>query len=207
MNLKTYHGVKVYNGIVEQLRNIHDTTTESLNDLRRYAREFPNEVDYNLASHGTLLVYCNQIYDFYKECEYPLDLLNEMDNDQLWSMYKNDVGFVASRCLESFSSIPTRMFGLEIWLPFSATTLPIMEWLRSHKQEAETADHTIFRSSRLYKETAIVSVASVGESLDEFLNLNDNEKADIFEYEGMKRINIYGSFYFQIDETIYLCTF
>lgn len=207
MNLKTYHGVKVYNGIVEQLCNIHDTLTESLNDLRRYAREFPNEVDYNLASYGALLVYYNQVYDFYKECEYPLDLLNEMDNDQLWSMYKKDVGFTVREYLHTYSRKPIQMFGLEIWLPFSATTLPIMEWLRSHKQEAESADHTIFRSSRLYKETAIVSVASVGESLDEFLNLNDKEKADIFEYEGMKRINIYGSFYFQIDETIYLCTF
>lgn len=207
MNLKTYHGVKVYNGIVEQLCNIHDTLTESLNDLRRYAREFPNEVDYNLASYGALLVYYNQVYDFYKECEYPLDLLNEMDNDQLWSMYKKDVGFTVREYLHTYSRKPIQMFGLEIWLPFSATTLPIMEWLRSHKQEAESADHTIFRSSRIYKETAIVSVASVGESLDEFLNLNDKEKADIFEYEGMKRINIYGSFYFQIDETIYLCTF
>lgn len=207
MNLKTYHGVKVYNGIVEQLCNIHDTLTESLNELRRYAREFPNEADYNLASYGALLVYYNQVYDFYKECEYPLDLLNEMDNDQLWSMYKKDVGFTVREYLHTYSRKPIQMFGLEIWLPFSATTLPIMEWLRSHKQEAESADHTIFRSSRLYKETAIVSVASVGESLDEFLNLNEKEKADIFEYDGMKRINIYGSFYFQIDETIYLCTF
>lgn len=107
MNTKTYHGIKVYNGILEQLKYIHNTEQESLNEIRHYANEFSYEVDFNLAQYGNLLVYCYQIFDFYKNCEYPVDELlfddGDLDTDKLWSMYKKDVGFVAKEMLSGIT--------------------------------------------------------------------------------------------------------
>lgn len=38
-----------------------------VNEIKRYFDEFPSEVDYNLAQYGNLLVYYDQIREFYKK--------------------------------------------------------------------------------------------------------------------------------------------
>ena len=94
MDILSNHGIKVYTGIMEQLTSILDTEKESVNEVFRYIESFPKEVDYNLVQYGTLLVYYNDIRDFYKECAYPnIELMND---EKLWDMYRVDVGIVAA---------------------------------------------------------------------------------------------------------------
>ena len=131
MDTKTYHGIKVYNGILNQLKNIHDTERESLGEVRHYANGFPKEIDFNLAQYGNVLVYYHQIAQFYKDCEYPchklIDSDGDLDTDKLWSMYKKDVGIVAQNVLNGHTEpIPMRMYKAEIVLSEPVTTLPIM---------------------------------------------------------------------------------
>lgn len=92
MDIKTYHGIKVYNGILEQLKSIHDTEEESLHEVLHYYRSFPREVDFNIVQYGSLLVYYVQVREFYEQCEYPN--VDKMSNDELWELYKKDVGYV-----------------------------------------------------------------------------------------------------------------
>ena len=88
----TYHGIKVYNGILEQLKSIHDTEQESLREVSRYYKSFPREVDYNLVQYGSLLVYYDQVREFYKECRLPN--VDKMSDNELWERYRRDVGYV-----------------------------------------------------------------------------------------------------------------
>lgn len=85
-------GLNVFEGIVEQLYNIHDTKEESYNEVLHYKHEFRREPDYNIAQYGNLLVYYTQIREFYKSCGYPVE---RYEDEQLWEQYKKDVGVSA----------------------------------------------------------------------------------------------------------------
>ena len=67
-----------------------------INEVKRYYDTFKNEVDYNIAQYGNMLIYYNDIYDFYRECGYKST--DKMTTDKIWDLYKNQVGYVA-RCL------------------------------------------------------------------------------------------------------------
>lgn len=67
-----------------------------IEEVKRYYNQFKYESDYNIAQYGNLLVYYNQIYDFYKNCGYKST--DKMSSDKVWDLYKRQVGYVA-RCL------------------------------------------------------------------------------------------------------------
>ena len=67
-----------------------------INEVKRYYNTFKNEVDYNIAQYGNLLIWYNEIYDFYRSCGYKST--DKMTTDKIWELYKKQVGYVA-RCL------------------------------------------------------------------------------------------------------------
>lgn len=82
--------------IEEQLLFKHNTKEESLNEIKRYMKEFPQEADYNIVQYGNLLVYYHQIREFYNDCGCDM---TDKSNDEVWELYKSHVGQVAKRLL------------------------------------------------------------------------------------------------------------
>ena len=80
------------------LMEIEDSLLEELgiDEVKRYYNTFGNEVDYNIVQYGNLLIWYNEIYDFYRECGYKTT--DKMTTDKIWNLYKNQVGYVV-RCL------------------------------------------------------------------------------------------------------------
>lgn len=67
-----------------------------IDEVKRYYNEFKNEVDYNIVQYGNLLIYYDDIYNFYRSCGYKST--DKMTTDKIWDLYKKQVGYVA-RCL------------------------------------------------------------------------------------------------------------
>ena len=67
-----------------------------IDEVKRYYNEFKHEDDYNIVQYGNLLVWYNEIYDFYRECGYKST--DKMTTDKIWDLYKRQVGYVV-RCL------------------------------------------------------------------------------------------------------------
>lgn len=64
-----------------------------IEEVKHYMEEFPNEIDYNIAQYGNLLVYYSQVRDFYKRHDYKC--IDKMSDTKLWETYKRQVGYVA----------------------------------------------------------------------------------------------------------------
>ena len=79
------------------LMEIEDSLLElGIDEVKRYYNEFKNEVDFNIVQYGNLLIWYNEIYDFYRGCGYKTT--DKMATDKIWELYKKQVGYVA-RCL------------------------------------------------------------------------------------------------------------
>lgn len=83
------------NGIESQILNVL-----SLNEIARYAAEFPKEPDYNIAQYGSILVYYNDIREFYKGCGYKM--ATTVSDSRLWEIYKRQTGYVVRHILKNF---------------------------------------------------------------------------------------------------------
>ena len=68
-----------------------------INEIKRYYNEFKNEVDYNIVQYGNMLIYYNDIYNFYRSCGYKST--DKMSTNKIWSLYKNQVGYVAKKLI------------------------------------------------------------------------------------------------------------
>ena len=68
-----------------------------LNEVKRYYNTFKNEVDFNIVQYGNMLIYYNEIYDFYRSCGYKTT--DKMTTDKIWELYKNQVGYVAKKLI------------------------------------------------------------------------------------------------------------
>lgn len=82
-------------GIQKQLLSIHDTPEESMSEILNYMEKFPDEIDFNLAAYGNMLIYYDDVRDFMRECGYAESTINRMSNDQIWEAYRRNVGYVA----------------------------------------------------------------------------------------------------------------
>ena len=71
-----------------------------LEEIERYYNEFRNEVDFNIVQYGNMLVYYDQIYDFYRKCGYKST--DKMSTDKIWDLYKNQVGYVTRKLILEF---------------------------------------------------------------------------------------------------------
>ena len=88
----------VLTDIEQQLNELMDTKEDSLNEIKRYMKEFPREPDYNLVQYGNLLIYYTDIRAMYKEAGYKVENYNDT---QLWDSYKRQVGMVAREIAKS----------------------------------------------------------------------------------------------------------
>lgn len=61
------------------------------NEIRHYKQEFSNEIDFNIAQYGNLLIYHDEVQDLYKKVGYK----TKFDNHKLWEIYKRQVGYIA----------------------------------------------------------------------------------------------------------------
>lgn len=79
------------------LTSIYDSLQElGLEEVKRYYSEFSNEIDYNIAQYGNLLVYHYQVRELYKEYK----TLANVSDTELWNIYKRQVGYVARLMLK-----------------------------------------------------------------------------------------------------------
>ena len=78
---------KVLMGIYEDLKEF------GIEEVKRYMGEFKNEVDYNIAQYGNLLIYYYDVKEFYKNAGYKS--IEKMSDSKVWEIYKRQVGYVA----------------------------------------------------------------------------------------------------------------
>lgn len=68
-----------------------------LEEMKRYYKEFKNQLDYNIAQYGNLLIYYTEVRDFYKDLNFT-DYLNYSD-EKIWEQYKKDIGIVVRKMI------------------------------------------------------------------------------------------------------------
>lgn len=64
-----------------------------LDEVKHYKKSFPNELDYNIAQYGSVLVYYSDVKQMYKDSGYKS--LEKMSDEKVWNIYKRQVGYVA----------------------------------------------------------------------------------------------------------------
>lgn len=87
------------NAIREELLTISDTLDDSLMNIKRYMREYPNEIDYNIVQHGNLTCYTSQVYEMYKTAGYKCE---GWSTDKIWEAYRRQTGWVARQLMREF---------------------------------------------------------------------------------------------------------
>lgn len=81
----------VLNSIYEDLQEL------GINEIKRYYNEFKNEPDFNIAQYGNMLIYYDEIREFYKKAGYKS--FDNMSDSKMWEIYKRQVGYVARKIL------------------------------------------------------------------------------------------------------------
>ena len=78
----------------EVLSRIENQLLElGLDEVKHYKKSFPNEIDYNIAQYGSVLVYYSDIKQMYRDCGYKS--LEKMSDEKVWEIYKRQVGYIA----------------------------------------------------------------------------------------------------------------
>lgn len=71
---------------------------ESLSEIKRYIENFPHEPDFNIVQYGNLLVYYDQLREFYHDCG--CESMKDKNDDEVWETYKKNVGYVANQLIK-----------------------------------------------------------------------------------------------------------
>ena len=74
-----------------------DLLEMGINEIKRYYNTFKNEVDFNIVQYGNMLVYYNDIYNFYRSCGYKST--DKMSTSKIWGLYKKQVGYVVKKLI------------------------------------------------------------------------------------------------------------
>ena len=77
----------ILNGIYEDLKEL------GASEVERYMKEFKHETDYNIAQYGNMLIYFDEIKEFYKNAGYKS--IEKMSDSKVWEIYKRQVGYMA----------------------------------------------------------------------------------------------------------------
>ena len=76
------------------LQAIFDDLQElGTDEINRYKKEFPNEKDFNIVQHGNMLLYFNDVRNFYKQSGYKM--LDKWSDGKIWELYLSQVGYIA----------------------------------------------------------------------------------------------------------------
>lgn len=91
------------NGVLSEIRDdlLHymgDDPERAKSEILRYKREFPRKSDYNIVEYGNLLIYYDDIRDFYRKHGYKS--MDNLSDDALWDIYKRQVGWVVRNAPE-----------------------------------------------------------------------------------------------------------
>lgn len=70
-----------------------------VDEVKRYVNEFPKESDHNIASYGNMLIYHDQIKEFYRNAGYTS--LDKLSDDKRWNIYRRQVGYVARELMKA----------------------------------------------------------------------------------------------------------
>ena len=62
-----------------------------IEEVKRYKKEFKNEIDYNIAQYGNLLIYYDDVKELYKKAGYK----THFTDTKIWEIYKRQVGYIA----------------------------------------------------------------------------------------------------------------
>lgn len=62
-----------------------------IEEIKRYKKEFKNEIDYNIAQYGNLLIYYDDVKELYKKAGYK----TQFTDTKIWEIYKRQVGYIA----------------------------------------------------------------------------------------------------------------
>ena len=76
-----------------------DTENESISVIKDYAKEFPKELDYNIAQYDNLIVSNYDVLAMYKKYGYVS--LDRLSVDARWNIYKRQVGYVVRYILDN----------------------------------------------------------------------------------------------------------
>lgn len=74
-----------------------------IDEVNHYASMFPNEVDFNIAQYGNLIIYYDDVREFYMKNGF-IDA-RKLSDYELWDLYKYSVGLVARTMLQGAYSI------------------------------------------------------------------------------------------------------
>lgn len=69
-----------------------------LDEVKHYVESFPNEIDYNIAQYGNLLIYYYDVKQMYRDCGYKS--LDKMSDGKVWEIYKRQVGYVTRQLIK-----------------------------------------------------------------------------------------------------------
>ena len=69
-----------------------------LDEVKHYKKSFPNEIDYNIAQYGSVLVYYSDVKQMYRDCGYKS--LEKMSDEKVWEIYKRQVGYVVRQLIK-----------------------------------------------------------------------------------------------------------
>lgn len=79
--------------IYADLLEISDTEEQSRNEIKRYCKEFLRESDCNIAAYGNMLIYYDDVRNFYRKHGYKT--AERLSDRALWETYRRQVGYVA----------------------------------------------------------------------------------------------------------------
>lgn len=77
-----------------------DPDTMGFDEIERYVKAYPNEPDYNIAQHGCLWAYVEQVRKSVREAGYSDTSIDRISDFNLWCRYTYWVGEVARRIVE-----------------------------------------------------------------------------------------------------------
>lgn len=67
------------NEILLQIKEMENYKEE----IKRYKKEFPFEIDYNIVKYGNLLIYYSDVIELFKHCGY-----KKMSENKAWNLYQ-----------------------------------------------------------------------------------------------------------------------
>ena len=85
----------VLNDIHTQLLEMCETKKESICEIKRYAKNFSKELDYNLYEYGNLLIWDGDMKDLYKDYK----SLQKSSIESIRNIYKRQIRYVANYIL------------------------------------------------------------------------------------------------------------
>lgn len=88
--------------IEEELLCMCDSWNTSLQKIKRYMEWFPKEEDHNIAQYGNLCVDPYLLKKAYLSYGYSKNTVDKWSNDQVWDIYKRQVGYVAKKLMAEY---------------------------------------------------------------------------------------------------------